>query len=89
MNTKQLFIGFIIILLATTLILPRSEEQRHCDQYSGESNSDNPSDSFSTCKTDVRCKVDQDSILTKDTDEDTFSFMCVPDKQANNSEFPK
>ncbi len=78
MKNKQLFIVFIIILLATTLMFPKTTEQKYCEQYSGESNSDKTSDNFITCQTDSRCKVDQDTLMTKDTDQDVIIFMCIP-----------
>ncbi len=80
MKTKQIFIVFIIILLATTLLFPKTEEQRYCNQFSGESNSGKPSENFISCQTDLRCKVEQDSLTTKDTDQDVILFMCVPDE---------
>ena len=83
MKTKQIFIVFIIILLATTLLFPKTEEQRYCNQFSGESNSGKPSENFISCQTDLRCKVEQDSLTTKDTDQDVILFMCIPDKEVS------
>ncbi len=88
MKSKQLFIGFIIILLATTLLFPTTKEQKYCDQYSGESNADKQSDNFISCKTDDRCKVNQDTLTTKDTTQDIVLFSCIPNEEAS-SDFPK
>ena len=78
MKPRQMFIVLVIILLATTLLFPKTKEERYCDQYSGESNSAQASDNYKLCESDDRCKVDKDSILTKETDQDEISFMCIP-----------
>ena len=96
MKPKQLFVGLVIILLATTLLFPQTEEKKYCNQYSGESNRDNPSDNFISCKTDIRCKVEEDTFVSKEADPDEIVFMCVPDAEVSSattiqktSEFPK
>ncbi|MEH6456177.1 MAG: hypothetical protein V7749_07635 [Cocleimonas sp.] len=96
MKPRKLFVVFIIILLATTLLFPKTEEQKYCEQFSGESISDKPSDNFTSCQTDLRCKVDQDNLTTKDTDQDVVLFMCIPEKETSpvtssqkTSVFPK
>lgn len=81
MNTRQLFIVFIIFLLATTLLLPKTVEQKYCDQFSGESNSDKHTNNYTSCETDLRCKVEQDTITTKDTDQDVLLFTCIPEEE--------
>lgn len=82
MKAKQIFIVTLIILLATTLLFPKTKEQKYCHQYSGESNTENPSDQYTACKNDNICKIDNDSILTKEIDEDQFSYMCIPTNDA-------
>ena len=80
MKTRQIFIVFIIILLATTLLYPKTAEQKYCDQFSGESKADKPSVNYDSCQKDARCIVDQDSITTKEIDQDKILFSCVPAK---------
>lgn len=80
MKTRQIFIVFIIILLATTLLYPKTAEQKYCDQFSGESKADVASENFDSCQTDARCTIDQDSIKTKEVDHNEFLFSCVPAK---------
>lgn len=78
MKPKQLFILFIILLLALTLLFPKTKEEQHCDQYSGESNKSETSSEYIACNNDTRCEIDKESISPKDTDQDQFSFICVP-----------
>lgn len=80
MKPRKLFVLFIIFLLATTLLFPKTEEQKYCDQFSGESTSDKPSESFNSCQTDLRCKVEQDTLTTKDIDQDVILFICKPEE---------
>lgn len=81
MKAKRLFIICIIILLVTKLLVkPPTEEEKYCDQFSGESNADEPSENFNSCQTDLRCKVEQDSLTTKNTDPDVVLFMCIPEE---------
>ncbi len=89
MKPKQLFIVLIIILLATTLLFPKTKEQRYCDQFSGESNALSNSNDYLACENDSRCKVDKESILTKETDEDSFSYTCIPVNGSTLNQFPE
>jgi len=84
-----MFIVVVIILLATTLLFPKTKEERHCHQYSGESNTSAPSKVFKTCENDSRCKVEKESILDKETDENGFSFMCVPIDEPVQNQLPE
>ena len=86
MKSKQMFIVLIIILLATTLLFPKSKEEKHCQQYSGESESSTLSNDYTACENDSRCKVDKESILTKEIDNNQFSFQCVPAISETNSD---
>ena len=78
MKPKQLFIVLVIILLAATLLFPKSKEQKYCDQFSGESDTRKPSNNFLTCQSDAQCQIDQDTLTTKEIDETTYRFMCIP-----------
>ena len=92
MKPKQMFIVLVIILLATTLLFPKTREEKHCDQYSGQSNTLSPTDEFKTCNNDSRCMVDTESIFTRETDEDEFSYSCVPvanDDVEDSSQLPE
>jgi len=91
MKPRQLFILMLIFLLATTLLFPKTEEQKYCHQFSGESNKDEASAEFNSCKLDDRCQIDQESILPKEIDQDTFSFMCIPinNNSKNGKDLPQ
>lgn len=89
MKAKQMFIVLVIILLATTLLFPKSKEERHCHQYSGESKTSSISNEYMNCENDRRCKIDKESILMKETEDDGFSFMCVPSDDLNKDQLPE
>ena len=89
MKTKQMFIVLVIILLATTLLFPKTKEERHCHQYSGESKTSTISNEYKNCENDSRCKVDKESILMKETEDDGFSFMCVPSIESATNQLPE
>ena len=81
MKTKKLFIVLIIVLLGTTLLFPKTKEQKYCNQFSGESDIENLSENYKVCQNDLRCKIETGSIATKEIDPSIIKFMCIPEGQ--------
>ena len=78
MKIRHKFIIFIVIVLASILLFPQTAEEKYCHQFSGESDVDKLSENLTICKTDLRCKVDQDNITTKKTDQNVILYTCIP-----------
>ena len=79
MNKKYLIIAAIVALVIYSIMLPMTQDEKYCDQYSGQSEIDQPSENYRACKQDIRCTVSsEESISAKVTDSNNTTFLCRP-----------